>query len=207
MKKKKLPAATARTRAVEALRRVLEGGARAAPLVGELARGLSGPDQDLLRELVLGVLRWKLALDAEIASVSRVPLGKLAPNLLEILEVGLYQVRHLDRVPAYAAVHEAVGHARASGGEGASRLVNGILRQILLRPPPGRSRTPERGESSLDSSRTPCFSSSAGSSGSARRQLAACSPSTTRRRVWICWPTRAGRSATRCARGCKRTWS
>lgn len=131
-------AATARTRAVEALRKVLEGGRRAAPLAGELSRGLSGADPDLLRELLLGVLRWKSALDAEIASVSRVPLRKLAPNLLEILEVGLYQVRHLDRIPAYAAVSEAVEHARRSGGEGAARLVNGILRQILLRAAPGK---------------------------------------------------------------------
>ncbi|MEP6995950.1 MAG: transcription antitermination factor NusB, partial [Acidobacteriota bacterium] len=127
---------TARTRAVEALRRVLEGGRRAGPLAGELGKGLPGPDQDLLRELVLGVLRWKLALDAEIAGVSKVPLPKLAPNLREILEVGLYQLRHLDRVPAYAAVNEAVEHARSSGGEGAAKLVNGVLRGILLHPAP-----------------------------------------------------------------------
>ncbi|HEY1250944.1 MAG TPA: transcription antitermination factor NusB [Thermoanaerobaculia bacterium] len=134
--KKRRPAATARTRAVEGLRRVLGSGERAGPLAGELARGLPSPDQDLLRELLLGVLRWKRALDAEIAAASRVPLGKLAPNLLEILEVGLYQLRHLDRVPEYAAVNEAVEHARRSGGEGAARLVNGILRQILRTPAP-----------------------------------------------------------------------
>jgi len=104
--------------------------------VGELSRGLSSADSDLLRELVLGVLRWKAALDSEIAAVSRIPLPKLAPNLREILEVGLYQLRHLDRVPPYAAVSEAVTHARASGGEGASKLVNGVLRGILLQPPP-----------------------------------------------------------------------
>ncbi len=123
-------------RAVEALRQVLGPGRLAGPLVGELSRGLSLADSDLLRELVLGVLRWKSALDAEIAGVSRIPLRKLAPNLLEILEVGLYQLRHLDRVPPYAAVSEAVEHARASGGEGAGRLVNGVLRGILLLPPP-----------------------------------------------------------------------
>ncbi len=134
--KRKRPAATARGRAVETLRRVLERGERAGPLVGERARGLSPPDQDLLRELVLGVLRWKAALDDEIAGMCRVPLPKLAPNLREILEVALYQVRHLERVPAYAAVSEAVDAARQSGGEGASRLVNGVLRGILLLPAP-----------------------------------------------------------------------
>jgi len=132
----KRAAATARTRAVEALRKVLESGRAAAPLVNELARGLSPADQDLLRELVLGVLRWKASLDAEIASVCRVRMDRLAPGLREILEVGLYQVRHLDRIPAYAAVSEAVDHARSRGGEGAAKLVNGVLRGILLLPAP-----------------------------------------------------------------------
>ena len=132
-------AGTARTRAVNILREVLERGARAAPLVGERGRGLGEADRGLLRELVLGVLRWKDALDAEIAGVSRVPLPRLAPNLREILEVALYQLRHLDRVPDYAAVSEAVSHAKSSGGEGAARLVNGVLRGILLLPPPSPS--------------------------------------------------------------------
>ena len=133
--KRRAPA-TARVRAVDALRKVLEGRRPAGPLVGELARGLSAVDADLLRELVLGVLRWKSALDAEIGALSRIPLPKLAPNLREIMEVALYQLRHLDRIPPYAAVSEAVTHARASGGEGASKLVNGVLRGILLQPAP-----------------------------------------------------------------------
>jgi 16S rRNA (cytosine967-C5)-methyltransferase len=128
--------ATARVRAVGVLREVLEKGGRATALLAERERGLPDEDRGLLRELVLGVLRWKDALDAEIAGMSRVPLPKLAPNLREILEVGLYQIRHLDRVPDYAAVSEAVEHARVSGGEGAARLVNGVLRGILLLPPP-----------------------------------------------------------------------
>ena len=134
---------TARRRAVEGIRRVLEGGRLAAPVAGELGRGLEPRDADLLRELLLGVLRWKSALDDEIGAVSRVPLPKLAPNLREILEVALYQLRHLDRVPPYAAVSEAVDHARDSGGEGAARLVNGVLRGILLLPPPSAPGEPD----------------------------------------------------------------
>ncbi|HYX21852.1 MAG TPA: transcription antitermination factor NusB, partial [Thermoanaerobaculia bacterium] len=85
---------------------------------------------------------WKSALDDEIAGMCRVSLSKLAPNLREILEVALYQARHLDRIPAYAAVSEAVDLARGSGGEGAARLVNGVLRGVLLLPPP---KAPEAG--------------------------------------------------------------
>src|SRR4029077_20903170 len=97
---------------------------------------LSPQDGDLLREIVLGVLRNRVLLDADLSAVSRIPLPRLAPNLREILEVALYQVRFLDRVPAYAAVDEAVAHAKTSGGAGAAGLVNAILRNLLRLPPP-----------------------------------------------------------------------
>ncbi|HKF42382.1 MAG TPA: transcription antitermination factor NusB [Thermoanaerobaculia bacterium] len=125
----------ARRRAVAVLREILEKSGRSNLLLAEKSRDLAPPDADLLRAIVLGVLRHKTALDAEIASVSRVPLPRLAPNLREILEVGLFQVRHLDRVPAYAAVDDAVSHAKARGGTGAGGLVNAILRNLLRRPP------------------------------------------------------------------------
>lgn len=125
----------ARRRAVEVLREVLERGGRATPLLAERGRGLSSADHDLFRHLVLGVLRHRAALDFELAEASRIPLQKLASPLREVLEVALYQVRHLDRVPAYAAVDEAVRHARGSGGEGAARLVNAILRNRLRQEP------------------------------------------------------------------------
>ncbi|MGH9316179.1 MAG: transcription antitermination protein NusB, partial [Thermoanaerobaculia bacterium] len=96
----------ARSRAVEILREVLERGARATPLLAEKTSGLWPADGDLSREIVLGVLRWRSALDEEIASVCRVPLSRLAPGLREILEVALYQLRRLDRIPPYAAVDE-----------------------------------------------------------------------------------------------------
>ena len=126
---------SARVRAVEVLRDVFERNARATPSLGQASRGLSPQDGDLLREIVLGTLRNRARLDAELAAVSRVPLPRLAPNLREILEVALYQVRFLDRVPAYAAVDGAVAHAKESGGAGAAGLVNAILRTLLRQPP------------------------------------------------------------------------
>jgi 16S rRNA (cytosine967-C5)-methyltransferase len=138
---------SARDRAVQLLREAhASPSVRVTPRLAEAERGLEPRDRDLLRELVLGVLRWKAALDDEIAGTSRVPLEKLAPRLREILEVALYQIRHLDRIPEYAAVSEAVAQARTSGGEGASRLVNGVLRGILLLPPPAPPPLPVTGE-------------------------------------------------------------
>ncbi len=110
------PPSPSRVRAVEVLRDVLRRGGEAIPLLAARGDGLAPADRDLLRELVLGVLRHRSALDGELASVCRAPLARLATDLREILEVALYQIRHLDRVPRYAAVDDAVRHARRSGG-------------------------------------------------------------------------------------------
>jgi 16S rRNA (cytosine967-C5)-methyltransferase len=129
-------ASPVRVRAVEILREALRRGAEVPPLLAAREAGLSPADRDLLREIVYGVLRQRAPLDAELASVSRAPLARLEKNLREILEVALYQIRRLDRIPAYAAVDEAVRQARASGGERAAKLVNAVLRRLAERPAP-----------------------------------------------------------------------
>jgi 16S rRNA (cytosine967-C5)-methyltransferase len=139
-------ASPARVRAVAVLREIFERGGRSTALLAEQSRGLSPEDSDLLRAIVLGVLRNRARLDAELSAVSRVAWARLAPNLREILETALFQIRHLDRVPAYAAVDEAVSHAKASGGGGAAGLVNAILRNLLRRgPEAGGVKAPEPG--------------------------------------------------------------
>jgi 16S rRNA (cytosine967-C5)-methyltransferase len=136
-------ASPVRVRAVEILREAVRG-AEVPPLLVSREAGLSPPDRDLLREIVYGVLRHRGALDAELAAVSRAPLGRLAGSLREILEAALYQLRHLDRVPAYAAVDQAVSHARADGGERAAKLVNAVLRRLADRAqqPPESATSP-----------------------------------------------------------------
>ncbi len=126
---------SARVRAVEVLREIFERRGRATALLSERSRDLSPEEGNLLREIVLGVLRNRAKLDAELSAVSRAPLSRLTPGLREILEVALYQIRNLDRVPSYAVVDEAVAHAKKTGGPGAGGLVNAILRNLLLRPP------------------------------------------------------------------------
>jgi 16S rRNA (cytosine967-C5)-methyltransferase len=144
-------ASSARVRAVEILREVLERGGRATALLAEEPPGRSAEDADLVRQIVFGVLRNRSRLDEELSSACRVPLLSLSSDLREILEVALYQVRHLDRVPAYAAVNEAVGHAKSSGGQGAANLVNAVLRNLLRRHPLPRGE--ERGEGSTKAER------------------------------------------------------
>jgi 16S rRNA (cytosine967-C5)-methyltransferase len=98
-----------------------------------------------MRELTLGVLRWKSALDLELASSISFPLSRLAPNLREILEVALYQIRFLDRVPNHAAVDEAVRQARESGGVRAAKFANAVLRNLLRSSGARQARAPAQG--------------------------------------------------------------
>src|SRR5207245_2257152 len=72
-------------------------------------------DHGLTMELVMGVLRWRSLLDAEITRFSSQKMDKLDPEVLTALRMATFQIAFLDRVPAHAAVHESVElvkHAR-----------------------------------------------------------------------------------------------
>ena len=119
--------------------RVLLGVARRrgepAGLLDELAYALlSGPDRDLATEIVYGVLRWQARLDFVLAAHSHRPLAELSLSVLLALRIGLYQIRHLSRVPERAAVDESVRLVRAFGAARAAGYVNAVLRNALRRP-------------------------------------------------------------------------
>ncbi len=135
----------ARAAAVGVLRDVLEKGKRATTTLTDRSAGLGAADANLMRELTLGVLRWKSALDLELTSSIHFPLSRLAPNLREILEVALYQIRFLDRVPDHAAVDEAVRQARESGGVRAAKFANAVLRSLLRSPGAREAGAPAQG--------------------------------------------------------------
>src|SRR5262249_6531850 len=101
--------------ALETLRRV-ETGARALEALEHLARGrgVEPRDMDLAREIGLGALRHRGALDALAAARSKRALDSLDPVVRNALRVGLYQIVHLDRVPRHAAVHTSVELVRAA---------------------------------------------------------------------------------------------
>jgi 16S rRNA (cytosine967-C5)-methyltransferase len=134
---------TPRDVARRVLDRVAKGGAWATPtLDGELARaGLDDRDRRLASELVYGVLRHRTRVDRAIAAHAE--LKRTPPKVLTALRVAAYQLLFLDRVPAYAAVDDAVAAARDAGGEKLGGFVNAVLRKLdKQREPalPGDSR-------------------------------------------------------------------
>lgn len=95
---------------------------------------LTAKDRALVTALTNGAMRWRARLDVEIASFFRQNYSAARPLLKNILRVALFQLRFLDRVPAYAALNEAVELARTKFGEQFARLVNAILRNVQRQP-------------------------------------------------------------------------
>ena len=91
---------------------------------------LSGRDRAFGVHLVQGVLRWRIRLDWILKQYVRFPFKKVAPEVLNILRLALFQILFLDRVPESAAVNEAVKQSRKIGQKHVVKFVNGILRQI-----------------------------------------------------------------------------
>lgn len=135
----------ARDVARRVLDRVERGGAWATPtLDGELARaGLDDRDRRLASELVYGVLRHRTRIDRALAA--HADLKKTPPRVLIALRLAAYQLLFLDRVPAYAAVDDAVAAAREASGAKLGGFVNAVLRKLgqakePALPPRGKER-------------------------------------------------------------------
>jgi len=87
-------------------------------------------DRALATDLVTGTLRWQNQLDFLIAHYAKRPIGKLDFDVLQILRLAAYQLLHLDRVPAAAAVNDAVAMTRRAKKSSAAGLVNAVLRAL-----------------------------------------------------------------------------
>jgi 16S rRNA (cytosine967-C5)-methyltransferase len=87
-------------------------------------------DRALATDIVLGTLRSRAALDHVIAWAGRRSAPDFDPDVLDVLRAATYQLMQLDRVPASAAVNDAVDLTKAIGRRSASGAVNAILRAI-----------------------------------------------------------------------------
>jgi 16S rRNA (cytosine967-C5)-methyltransferase len=103
----------------------------AAALDAELSRHpqLDERDRALSTELVYGCLRNRSALLAELTRHAPRGLGKDRLVLAHLM-VAAYQLLALDRVPAFAAVNEAVDALRRARGQKISGFANAVLRKV-----------------------------------------------------------------------------
>lgn len=91
---------------------------------------LADADRRLAHEIAAGVLRQRAVLDAGLSSRVSGRWDTTPEDLRDILRIAAYQLSALDRVPAYAAVSDAVTLARHVRGAKSAAFVNAVLRNL-----------------------------------------------------------------------------
>ncbi|MCP2240346.1 16S rRNA (cytosine(967)-C(5))-methyltransferase RsmB [Thermoanaerobacterium thermosaccharolyticum] len=88
-------------------------------------------DKSFIKEIVFGTIERKYTLDRIIDHYSTKGIKKIDDKVLIILEMGLFQLMYMDKVPDYAAINESVNLAKKYIGKYASKFVNAVLRSYL----------------------------------------------------------------------------
>lgn len=114
-----------RRRALQILERVESESLFADRLVGPI----DSRSDAFIRTLVFGVLRWRGQLDYLIQRLADRPLRRIQPKVLQILRMGLCQIRHMEVAP-HAAVSETVSLVTQEA-PAAKGFVNAVLRSAL----------------------------------------------------------------------------
>jgi 16S rRNA (cytosine967-C5)-methyltransferase len=96
------------------------------------ARQLDARDRALATELVYGSLRVRPWLDAQIERHAVRGTNRIDPFTRIELALAVYQLFFLTRIPAFAAVNEAVDAIRRTRGSGVSRFANAVLRKLAM---------------------------------------------------------------------------
>ncbi|HEY8394051.1 MAG TPA: 16S rRNA (cytosine(967)-C(5))-methyltransferase RsmB [Thermaerobacter sp.] len=125
-----MPAASGREAAFLALLAAERGDAYVDQALSRvLARsGLPERERSLATELAYGVARRLGSLDWGLARFARRPPARWDPPVRVAIRMGAYQLWHLDRIPAHAAVDESVELVRRHGPAYAAGFVNAVLR-------------------------------------------------------------------------------
>lgn len=124
----------ARDLALQALHRIDTRGAYASLALSEvldLYAAVDKRERALATELTYGVVRRLKTLDYLIGMFSARPVAAIDPWVRNALRLAVYQIEHLDRVPAPAAVNAAVEQVRRCGRGGLVGFANGVLRGFL----------------------------------------------------------------------------
>jgi len=128
----------ARLAAFEILKLVGEGKGHSDELLHSArVDALSPEDRNLTMALVMGVLRWQIALDARVRSLLQRPEQRLAEPVAIALRMGAFQLLHMDKIPAHAALSESVELCKVAGEPHAAGMVNAVLRKVAAAQKPG----------------------------------------------------------------------
>ncbi|MGL4345757.1 MAG: 16S rRNA (cytosine(967)-C(5))-methyltransferase RsmB [Cellulosilyticaceae bacterium] len=87
-------------------------------------------DRSLMTEIIYGTIKYRLRLDYIINQFSKTPIKKMKPLVRNILRMTVYQLLFLDKIPASAAINEAVKIVNRRKMNNLSGFVNGVLRTI-----------------------------------------------------------------------------
>ena len=131
----------ARIAAHDILLRIESYHAFSSVLLPQCESELSERDAALCHQIVLGVLRRKLYLDARIRNYAG--NKKLDLEVLTALRIGAYQLLELDRIPNHSAVNESVALVQRAKKTSAKGLVNAVLRRISSEETEGESYSEE----------------------------------------------------------------
>lgn len=93
-------------------------------------------DYNFIKKITTGVIRNRTYLDYVIKINSRVKIKRIHKIILSILEMAIYQMYFLDKVPDYSIVDESVNLAKIYGNRGSISFTNGILRSISKKDAP-----------------------------------------------------------------------
>ena len=139
----------ARRIAAEVLMRVARGGAFANLALDAALRqsGILEPrEAALATELSYGTLRWQLQLDRALAAHSDRAVEDLDDPVKVALRIGAFELLHHAKVPARAAVNEAVELVKELDAARAAGFANAVLRRLAETrsppPPPGAEADP-----------------------------------------------------------------
>ena len=90
---------------------------------------LNEKDIGLISEIVYGTVTWKLTIDTILQKHSNIKINKISKWIKIILQIGIYQIVFLDKIPKSAAVNESVNLCKKYGYKSVG-FVNAILRKV-----------------------------------------------------------------------------
>lgn len=88
-------------------------------------------DKKFISRLFYGILERKITLEYILSIYSSKPIDKLDTVVVNILKIGLYQLKYMDSVPDNAAVNESVNLVKQVKKVNATGFVNAVLRSFI----------------------------------------------------------------------------